>query len=53
LKIPGRPVFFERFIESKSIPFVRLPIVPNESECSGHSRLNYFRNFRAHSLTLA
>ena len=49
LKIPGRPVFFESFIK-KSIPFARLPIVPNESAARGHVGTN---NFRAHAITLA
>lgn len=50
LEILGRPLFFENFIESNSIPFARLPIVPNESAARGYIRDN---NFRAHALTLA
>jgi hypothetical protein len=50
LEILGRPFFFESFIRSKSIPFARLPIGPNESAARGYMRGN---NFRAHAPTLA
>lgn len=50
LEMPGRPFFFESFIESKSIPLARLPIVAHQSAARGYIRTN---NFRAHALTLA
>lgn len=50
LEILGRPLFFESFIESKSIPFARLAIVPKESAPRGFIRGN---NFRAYALTHA
>ncbi len=50
LEIPAPLVFFKSFIESNSIPFARLPIVPNESAARGQAGTN---NFRAHAITLA
>ena len=46
----GGTVFFERFVNSKSLPFARSPIVPTESAARGYIRGN---NFRAPALKLA